>query len=67
MFGAGAVDVATLFYSEFKSVISQTPSAQQLIPASIPEGSDRGVDLLQGRSSSLIVVVVSSSSSSNVT
>ena len=45
MFEAGEFDVATLFYSEFKSVISQIPSAQQLIPASIPEGSDRGVDL----------------------
>ncbi len=33
MFQAGEFDVATLFYSEFRSVISQVPRAQQLIPA----------------------------------
>jgi F-type H+-transporting ATPase subunit gamma len=33
MFAAGEFDVATLFYSEFRSVISQVPTAQQLIPA----------------------------------
>jgi F-type H+-transporting ATPase subunit gamma len=38
MFEAGGFDVATLFYSRFKSVISQVPTAQQLIPASAPEG-----------------------------
>jgi len=32
-FEAGEFDVATLFYSEFKSVISQVPTALQLIPA----------------------------------
>ena len=36
MFEAGEFDVCTLFYSEFKSVISQVPTAQQLIPASAP-------------------------------
>jgi F-type H+-transporting ATPase subunit gamma len=35
MFEAGEFDVATLFYSEFKSVINQIPTAQQIIPASI--------------------------------
>ena len=34
LFEAGGFDVCTLFYSEFKSVISQVPTAQQLIPAS---------------------------------
>ncbi|MDQ0456608.1 F0F1 ATP synthase subunit gamma [Rhizobium paknamense] len=33
MFERGEFDVCTLFYSEFKSVISQVPTAQQLIPA----------------------------------
>ena len=33
LFDEGAFDVCTLFYSEFKSVISQVPTAQQLIPA----------------------------------
>ncbi len=45
MFEAGEFDVATLFFAEFKSVISQKPMAQQLIPASIPEGSEGSVDL----------------------
>ncbi|MDN2583742.1 F0F1 ATP synthase subunit gamma [Aquibium sp. ELW1220] len=35
-FAAGEFDVCTLFYSEFKSVISQVPTAQQIIPASAP-------------------------------
>ncbi len=39
MFEDGEFDVCTLFYSEFKSVISQIPTAQQLIPANV-SGSD---------------------------
>jgi F-type H+-transporting ATPase subunit gamma len=31
-FNAGEFDVCTLFYSRFKSVISQIPTAQQIIP-----------------------------------
>ena len=37
LFAEGAFDVATLFYSRFRSVISQVPTAQQIIPATIPE------------------------------
>ncbi|HHG90763.1 MAG TPA: F0F1 ATP synthase subunit gamma [Devosia sp.] len=37
MFENGEFDVATLFYSRFKSVISQIPTAQQLIPAHFEE------------------------------
>ncbi|MBN9672866.1 F0F1 ATP synthase subunit gamma [Roseibium aggregatum] len=33
MYDAGEFDVCTLFYSTFKSVIAQEPTAQQLIPA----------------------------------
>ncbi|MBD8555510.1 F0F1 ATP synthase subunit gamma [Rhizobium sp. CFBP 8762] len=33
LFEQGEFDVCTLFYSEFKSVISQVPTAQQIIPA----------------------------------
>ena len=33
MYDAGEFDVATLFYSRFQSVISQVPTAQQIIPA----------------------------------
>jgi F-type H+-transporting ATPase subunit gamma len=32
-FDAGEFDVATIFYSRFQSVISQTPTAHQIIPA----------------------------------
>jgi F-type H+-transporting ATPase subunit gamma len=35
MFEAGEFDVATLIYSRFKSVISQLPTSQQLIPAAV--------------------------------
>jgi F-type H+-transporting ATPase subunit gamma len=50
LFDAGEFDVCTLFYSEFKSVISQIPTAQQLIPAKLDasendaEGSDAAYD-----------------------
>jgi F-type H+-transporting ATPase subunit gamma len=36
-FDAGEFDVCTLFFSQFKSVIAQIPTAQQIIPAQIPE------------------------------
>jgi len=36
LFEAGEFDVATLFYSRFRSVIAQIPTAQQIIPAEIP-------------------------------
>jgi F-type H+-transporting ATPase subunit gamma len=39
LFDAGEFDVATLYFSEFKSVITQKPTALQLIPAKIPEGA----------------------------
>ena len=42
MFEAGEFDVATLFYSRFKSVIAQIPTAQGLIPAEIPGGEAAG-------------------------
>ena len=38
MFDAGEFDVATLYFSEFKSVIAQKPTALQVIPAQMPEG-----------------------------
>ena len=43
-FDQGDFDVATLVYSQFKNVLSQVPTAQQLIPASAPEDSET-VDL----------------------
>lgn len=38
LFDAGEIDVATLFYARFKSVISQIPSTLRLIPAEVPAG-----------------------------
>jgi F-type H+-transporting ATPase subunit gamma len=38
-FEAGEYDVCTLFYSRFKSVIAQVPTAQQIIPLDVQEGS----------------------------
>ena len=40
LFDAGEFDVCTLFYSEFQSVISQVPTALQMIPANIPEAEE---------------------------
>jgi F-type H+-transporting ATPase subunit gamma len=41
-FDAGEYDVATIFFSRFQSVISQIPTAQQIVPASFEavEGDD---------------------------
>ena len=36
LYEAGEFDVATLYFSEFKSVIKQLPTALQLIPAKLP-------------------------------
>jgi len=38
MFEAGEFDVCSIFYSEFKSVILQIPTEQQIIPAAVPTG-----------------------------
>ncbi|ADZ72633.1 F0F1 ATP synthase subunit gamma [Polymorphum gilvum] len=37
MFEAGEFDVCTLFFAQFRSVISQIPTAQQIIPVKLPE------------------------------
>jgi F-type H+-transporting ATPase subunit gamma len=38
LFDDGQFDVATLYFAEFKSVISQKPTALRLIPANVGEG-----------------------------
>jgi len=43
-FEDGEFDVATLIYSQFKNVLSQVPTAQQLVPASAPADAET-VDL----------------------
>ena len=42
LFERGEFDVATLFYSRFKSVISQIPTAQQIIPPAFPAAAEAG-------------------------
>lgn len=52
LFEQGEFDVATLFYSKFRSVILQIPTAQQLIPAQVPAGvgaSDAAYDYEPGQ------------------
>ncbi len=39
-FDAGEFDVATIFFNRFESVISQIPTAQQIIPASFEASDD---------------------------
>jgi len=41
---AGEFDVAHLFYSHFKSVLTQEPTEQQIIPISIPAGNGAATD-----------------------
>jgi F-type H+-transporting ATPase subunit gamma len=40
LYDEGQFDVATLFYSRFRSVIQQIPTAQQIIPAEIGSGTE---------------------------
>ncbi|GHG98804.1 F0F1 ATP synthase subunit gamma [Pseudodonghicola xiamenensis] len=41
-FDAGEFDVATIFYSKFVNVVTQVPTAQQVIPAQFDRGEDEG-------------------------
>ena len=41
-FEAGEFDVCTLFFSRFKSVIAQIPTAQQIIPLEVTEAAGNG-------------------------
>jgi F-type H+-transporting ATPase subunit gamma len=45
-FDAGEFDVATIFYAKFQSVISQTPTAQQVIPAAFEEAEGGSESML---------------------
>lgn len=40
LYDAGEFDVATIYFSEFKSVIAQKPTALQIIPAKLPETTE---------------------------
>jgi len=39
-FDAGEFDVATIFFSKFQNVVTQIPTAQQIIPFEVPEGAE---------------------------
>jgi F-type H+-transporting ATPase subunit gamma len=45
MFEAGEADVVTLIYSRYRSVISQVPTARQLIPAQVSAETAQSPDL----------------------
>ena len=42
MFEKGEFDVATLYYSQFKNIVTQKPTPLQLIPARLPEAAAKG-------------------------
>ncbi|RVD48600.1 F0F1 ATP synthase subunit gamma, partial [Mesorhizobium sp. M7A.F.Ca.ET.027.03.2.1] len=44
LFNEGGFDICTLFYSQFKSVISQIPTAQQIIPAGVASAPAEAID-----------------------
>ncbi|TKD38149.1 MAG: F0F1 ATP synthase subunit gamma, partial [Mesorhizobium sp.] len=44
LFNDGGFDICTLFYSQFKSVISQIPTTQQIIPAGVPSAATEATD-----------------------
>ena len=45
LFAEGQADVVTLFYSRFKSVMTQIPTARQLIPSVVEEGAAAPTEL----------------------
>ncbi|RWK64305.1 F0F1 ATP synthase subunit gamma [Mesorhizobium sp.] len=44
LFNEGGFDICTLFYSQFKSVISQVPTTRQIIPAGVPSAATEATD-----------------------
>ncbi len=44
MFERGEFDVATLFYSHFRSALAQIPTEQQIIPVKVPAGQADAID-----------------------
>lgn len=48
MFDDHAFDVAMVFYARFRSVISQVPTEQQLIPTPLPDADDKADDGMNG-------------------
>jgi F-type H+-transporting ATPase subunit gamma len=48
LYAEGAFDVATLYFARFRSVISQIPTAQQIIPAMVPPDAAKAEAALGG-------------------
>ena len=48
LYSEGAFDVATLYFARFRSVISQIPTAQQIIPAVVPPDAAKAEAALGG-------------------
>ncbi len=48
LYAEGAFDVATLYFARFRSVISQIPTAQQIIPAVVPPDAAKAEAALGG-------------------
>lgn len=44
-FDAGEFDVATIFFARFQNVVTQIPTAQQIIPFAVPEDYEAGETL----------------------
>ncbi len=52
-FEAGSFDVCTLVYNEFKSVLTQKPAAQQIIPFKLPEFKGTAQESAEGKGQTL--------------
>ncbi len=52
LYEQGGFDIATLFYSKFKSVIAQIPTAQQIIPPVFPEAAGEAKNTNSGADAS---------------
>jgi F-type H+-transporting ATPase subunit gamma len=50
MFGKEEFDVCTIFYNKFKSVISQKPQAQQIIPIPLMDNETKSLEELNNQS-----------------
>jgi F-type H+-transporting ATPase subunit gamma len=48
MLAAGEVDVVSIIYNRFQSVISQVVTEQRLVPAPMPEGAATGAEAMGG-------------------
>ena len=55
-FEAGNIDVCSMIYNNFVSVLTQTPMVQQIIPFKLPEASEEANDNAKGETSEEVLV-----------